>query len=451
MTLVYPYFRPHGDNSLFRFPPLGLGYIASFLKQSGFSVDIIDCTFISQEEAVKRIVASKPKIIGIQSMFSMREKSLEMARLLRKECGLLVVGGALPTVNPEAFLKEFDVVISGEGEQTMLELVKAFENGVNFSQVSGIVYKDTKSGEIIRTIERERIKNLDAIPFPFREQYDNLSYKRYYLEKFGYTITTIITSRGCPYNCDFCSKPIFGNLIRNRGVVNLVDEIEEVISLGYERVWFADDCFTLDKKRLIKVCDEITNRHLKIGWECLSRVDMLDSELVRRMKQAGCLRIFFGIESGNDSILAEMKKNATAKKAEEAVRLCNAENVKVGAFFILGYPGENDETLLNTVKFASSLQLDYLSFTLPYPIPGTPLFERLKGDIIAEEYTEPNQVQFLKQKLLFRSHLSESKLKFAIVKGMTNFYVQKYLGRRVAKLIELPFNLLTDKVYRLLR
>ena len=451
MTLVYPYFRPHGDNSLFRFPPLGLGYIASFLKQSGFSVDIIDCTFISQEEAVKRIVASKPKIIGIQSMFSMREKSLEMARLLRKECGLLVVGGALPTVNPEAFLKEFDVVISGEGEQTMLELVKAFENGVNFSQVSGIVYKDTKSGEIIRTIERERIKNLDAIPFPFREQYDNLSYKRYYLEKFGYTITTIITSRGCPYNCDFCSKPIFGNLIRNRGVVNLVDEIEEVISLGYERVWFADDCFTLDKKRLIKVCDEITNRHLKIGWECLSRVDMLDSELVRRMKQAGCLRIFFGIESGNDSILAEMKKNATAKKAEEAVRLCNAENVKVGAFFILGYPGENDETLLNTVKFASSLQLDYLSFTLPYPIPGTPLFERLKGDIIAEEYTEPNQVQFLKQKLLFRSHLSESNLKSAIVKGMTNFYVQKYLGRRVAKLIELPFNLLTDKVYRLLR
>jgi anaerobic magnesium-protoporphyrin IX monomethyl ester cyclase len=146
-----------------------------------------------------------------------------------------------------------------------------------------------------------------------------------------------------------------------------------------------------------------------------------------------------------------MGKSTTAKKAEEAVRLCNSEGVKVGAFFIIGYPGETEKTLLNTVKFASSLQLDYLSFTLPFPIPGTPLFERLKSDIITDEYTEPNQLPLLTQKLTFRSRLSESKLKFAIVKGMTEFYIQKYLAKPMRRLIIPPFELFTDVVYKLMR
>jgi anaerobic magnesium-protoporphyrin IX monomethyl ester cyclase len=451
VTLVYPYFQPQRGNSIFRFPPLGLGYIAAYLKQHGFSAKIVDCTFISQKEALRQIRDSNPKIIGIQSMFSLREKSLEMARLLRKNCGLLVAGGPLPTISSEAFLNDFDLVVNGEGEQTMLEIVEAFENGTDFSQVAGITYRDAKTGETRHTIKRDTFKNLDAVPFPSRAQFDNSAYKRYYIRKFGYTITTIMTSRGCPYTCDFCSRPVFGNEFRNRTAKNIVDEIEEVISLGYERVWFADDCFTLKRQRLIEICDEMVNRRLKIGWECLSRVDTLDSELVRRMKQSGCLRIFFGIESGDDSILATMGKNTTAKNAEEAVHLCNSEGVKVGAFFIVGYPGETDKTLLNTVKFATSLQLDYLSFTLPFPIPGTPLFERLKGKIITDEYTEPNQLALLTQKLMFRSQLSVSKLKFAIAKGMTQFYIQKYLAKHMRGLIMPPFELFTDTVYKLVR
>lgn len=282
VTLVYPYFHPRRDNSIFRFPPLGLGYIAAYLKQHGFTVKIVDCTFISQKDALQQIKDSNPKIIGIQSMFSIRDKSLEMARFLRKNCELLVAGGPLPTTNPEAFLKDFDVVVNGEGEQTMLDIVKAFENGDDFSQVSGITYRDSKSGETRRTVGRDMFKNLDALPFPARELFDNSAYKKYYLKKFGYTITTVMTSRGCPYTCDFCSRPVFGDQFRSRTATNIVDEIEEVISLGYERVWVADDCFTLNRQRLIEVCNEIVNRQLKIKWECLSRVDTLDSKLVRR-------------------------------------------------------------------------------------------------------------------------------------------------------------------------
>src|SRR5208283_1065549 len=146
VTLVYPYFKPRVDTSIFRFPPLGLGYIAAYLKQQDISVEIVDCTFLNQKQALKKIIDSKPQIIGIQSMYSMRNKSLELAHLLRGHCELLVAGGALPTTQPDAFLRDFDVAVIGEGEQTMLELVNRFENGGVLSQIKGIAYKDKDTG-----------------------------------------------------------------------------------------------------------------------------------------------------------------------------------------------------------------------------------------------------------------------------------------------------------------
>ncbi len=450
VTLVYPYFHPHSDSSIFRFPPLGLGYMAAYLKQSGVSVEIVDCTFIKQEDALRRIIDSKPKIIGIQSMYSMKEKSLELAQLLKSHCELLVAGGALPTTEPEAFLENFDLAVVGEGEQTMLDIVNQFKVGGDFSQVKGIVYREKDTGQIKKTTPRSLNKDLNAFPNPSRELFDNNAYKEYYSKKFGYTTTAIMSSRGCPFSCDFCSKPVFGNDFRARAASNVVDEMEEVISLGYSRIWFADDCFTLDRERLMGICDEIIGRGLKIGWECLSRVDTLDSETVDKMKQAGCIRMFFGIESGNDSILVLMKKQITTAKVRKALSLCKNSGIKAGAFFIVGYPGENDKTVLETIKFASSLPLDYLSFTLPYPIPGTPLYERLSGELISEEWEEPKNINFVKHKLLFASGLSERKLKFAIIKGMIQFYIRKYTGKNGYKLLGVPFETLTDATYNLM-
>ena len=269
----------------------------------------------------------------------------------------------------------------------------------------------------------------------------------YYSGRFGYKTTAIMTSRGCPFTCDFCSRPIFGNEFRSRSASKVVDEIEEVISLGYNRIWFADDCFTLNRNRLIEVCDEIINRRLKIGWECLSRVDTLDSETAYKMKQAGCIRMFFGIESGNDSILKIMKKQITTKQAYNATQICKKIDIKSGAFFILGYPGENAKTILDTVKFASHLPLDYLSFTLPYPIPGTPLFERLNDKLVSDEWEEPKNIQMIKHKLLFDSQVSELKMKFAVIKGMLQFYTRKYVGEEGYKYIGRPIEALTDLIY----
>jgi anaerobic magnesium-protoporphyrin IX monomethyl ester cyclase len=448
VTLVYPYFQPSNDNSIFRFPPLGLGYIAAHLKKHDISVQLIDCTFMNQEEALEKIRLSEPKIIGMQVVYSIREKAIRMAELLKKECELLVAGGPLPTSNPEDFLPYFDVVAIGEGEQTMFELVNAMQNGGSLMDVKGIVFKE--KGRIIVTPARDFIKDLDNVPFPSRELFDNRAYENYYQRNFGYTTTSVMTSRGCPFQCHFCSRPVFGNRFRSRTAPNIAEEVEAVRRLGYERVWFADDCFTLDRKRLLEICNELIHRHVNIGWECLSRVDTVDLEVAAKMKQAGCVRVFFGLESGNDSILKIMKKQATIKQAKDAVYAFRKVGIQVGAFFILGYPGENGKTILDTVKFASSLPLDYLSFTFPYPIPGTELFDKVKQRMISEEWQEPENLHLIKHKLLFDSPFSETKLKFAVFKGMTQFYMRKYLRTRLYSLVGKPYESLTDIIYQIL-
>jgi anaerobic magnesium-protoporphyrin IX monomethyl ester cyclase len=182
----------------------------------------------------------------------------------------------------------------------------------------------------------------------------------------------------------------------------------------------------------------------------LSRVDTVDLEIADRMKQAGCVRVFLGIESGNDLVLKTMKKQATTKQAEDAVYTLKKARIQVGAFFILGYPGENDRTVLDTVNFASSLPLDYLSFTFPYPIPGTPLFNKVKDSMLSNDWKEPENFRLIKHKLLFHSSLSEAKLKFALFKGMTQFYLRKYLGNRVYGLMGKPYERLTDSAFRIL-
>lgn len=409
---------------------------------------MVDCTFADEEEALERVRRSRPRIIGVQVMFSMKEKALRFAQLLRKDCELLVAGGPLPTSDPEEFLSSFDVVVVGEGENTMLELVRAVQDGISLSNVHGIAFNE--KGRVKVTPARGFIEDLDSVPFPSREMFDNQAYKDYYSKNFGYTTTSVITSRGCPFQCDFCSRPIFGNRFRSRTAANTAEEVKAVRQLGYDRIWFADDCFTLDRKRLLNICDELVRRRISIGWECLSRVDTVDLEVAERMKQAGCVRVFFGIESGNDSILNVMKKQATTKQAEEAVNVFRKVGVQTGAFFILGYPGENDGTVLDTVNFASSLPLDYLSFTFPYPIPGTPLFERVKDRMICMDWKEPDSFHIIKHKLLFRSDFSETKLKFAIFKGMAQFYIRKYLGRRGYSLLGGPFERVTDAVYKVL-
>src|SRR3972149_6444068 len=180
----------------------------------------------------------------------------------------------------------------------MVELAEKFETSKEYSAVKGIAYK--QEGEVKFSEPRGFVENLDELPFPSRELFDNESYKQYYLRRFGYSISPMITSRGCPFSCDFCSRPVFGQSFRVRSAANIVYEVEEIVGLGYDRVWFADDCFTLNRERLLDVCDELVKRKVRVSWECLSRVDTMDREVAVKMRRSGCVRVFFGIESGTD-------------------------------------------------------------------------------------------------------------------------------------------------------
>jgi len=433
VLLIYPYFRPPRDRSVFRFPPLGVSYIASTLIRAGHEVQLLDCTFMNKAEALKQAQFIKAEVVGIYCMVTMLEDCLWFARQLRLIARLLLVGGPLPTCDPYAFLDDFDVVVRGEGEVTVLELLQAYIKGNDFSTIPGIVLrkKTSREGksqhETIFTPERAFIEDLDDLPLPARHLLPNARYIDFGRKKYGFAITTVMSTRGCPYECEFCSNVIFGGSYRERSAGNVVAEIKQSLALGYDRISFADDVFTLRKKRVMEVCEEIKQHGLHFYWECLARVDTLDDATYVEMFRAGCRRVYFGIESGDDGVLKLMNKKITAAEARHAVLAAHQAGLEVGAFFILFYPGETNQTVLNTLHFATTLPLDYIGLTMPYPLPGTALYERVKPKIKREWH--PGESVFGSHVLIYNADFSEAKMWFGIIKGHAQFEIKRRLGK----------------------
>lgn len=419
MLLVYPFFRPSRDDSEFRFPPLGLAYLASSLEADGHEVRILDCTFMAKKDAMREARASGAEVVGIYSMITMRPMSLEFASSLARPGRLLVAGGPLPSADPESFLPPFDLVVRGEGEDAMREIVAAFESGNPVAGIPGTV-RPSPAGRadgspIAYGPDRPCREDIDSIPFPARHLLPNASYLAHGRRRYGRAVASVMSTRGCPFECEFCSNAVFGRGYRERSPANVVDEVEDALSLGYERIHFGDDVFTLRKERVMAICDEIRGRGLRFSWECLGRVDSIDAELAAAMRASGCDRVFFGIESGDERVLALMRKRITPDRARAAVVAAHEAGMRTGAFFILFYPGDDDDSVLRSIGFAVSLPLDYLSFTLPYPIPGTALHERVKDRAIRAW----NQRRGLAvdRGLIFDADFSQAKMKAGLAKA----------------------------------
>ncbi|MBI4344877.1 MAG: B12-binding domain-containing radical SAM protein [Euryarchaeota archaeon] len=439
VALVYPYFHREGWwRRLWLFPPLGLGYLAAVLREAGHTVAVLDGTFSSFDVLAERLEELRPRVIGVYCMVTMKDAALALAERFKGDA-LLVAGGPFPTSAPQVFLGPFDVVVRREGEATFLELVERHLKGEDLHGIDGIAHK--KDGEIIQNRDRDYIGDMDSLPFPARDLFENQRYKEYWSDKFGYRCTPVMGSRGCPYNCEYCARPVFGRHYRERSPRNVVDEIEEVLKLGYERVWFSDDVFTLKRDRTMALCDEIMARGLEFDWDCLCRVDSVDGELFARMRAAGCRRVFFGIESGDEGVLRTMRKRFTPEDAKRAVRLAKAAGIEVGTWFILGYPGETNETMLRTLRFSAHLPSDYLSYTMPYPLPGTDLYEKVQGTMVRDEWKMAGH-----NILMFKGEFREAKLKFGIYKGV----IQHRLRKRGFHLAADLFEVLTDPLFRIL-
>jgi len=447
VLIVYPFIRRSIDRSRFRFPPLGPAYVAASAREAGHDVRLLDCTFLRRDEALRMALAANAEVVGISCMATMLDDCRWFAERLRGRCRLLVAGGPLPTCEPEAFLGHFDAVVRGEGEATMVELLAAHESGADIGAVPGVVTPRTAgAGDAPAPAPpRAFAPDLDRLPFPARDLLPNAAYIRHGRRRYGSSVTTVMSTRGCPFACEFCSNVVFGESYRARSPVSVVDEVEQALALGYDRISFADDVFTLERERVIAICAEIRRRGLRFPWECLARVDSVDEPLAREMRRAGCTRVYFGIESGNDDVLRLMNKRITAAEARAAVEAAHRAGLEVGAFFILFYPGETDDTVLETLRFAGSLPLEYLGLSMPYPLPGTALHERLRERIRRD--ARPDGSFILNQELTYESDFSALKMRLGIVKGHAEFEMKRRLGRLAPAALRL-FAGPTDRVLR---
>ncbi|MGC8936285.1 MAG: B12-binding domain-containing radical SAM protein [Candidatus Methanomethylicaceae archaeon] len=365
-------------------PPLGLAYVAAAIRKEGYDVSIIDSTAldISHHKLAEILQRERPDVIGVTSTTPTIYDAMKSVTLAKEVCpdSITVMGGCHITSLPEETMAEceaLDVGVIGEGEATVVDLLKAVESKKPLADVDGIIYR--QEGKIIRTRPRRLIENLDDIPFPAR---DLLPLDRYTVLSERHRLGNILTSRGCPFRCIFCSSSQFyGRRFRARSPKNVVDEMEELVNKYNIRSFeIVDDTFTVDKKRVVEIAEEMMKRGLKVWWACGSRVDLVSRELLAIMKKAGCGLIYYGIESGSERVLTILKKGITLEQARSAIRWAKEVGMEVLGSFIIGTPGETKEDVMKTINFAKDSGIDFAQFTAMTPYPGTDVYEMAKKE-----------------------------------------------------------------------
>jgi len=280
-------------------------------------------------------------------------------------------------------------VVRGEGELTLTDLIEQMEKGelnTRIKEIPGLFGLD-KNGKLYATEKRDRINDLDDFPFPERDLLDMDKYMQAWRDRHGHASLSLITSRGCPYRCTWCSKEIFGFLVRQRSPEKVLDEIRLLLDRYHpDRLWFADDILTLKREWILKLTKGMVEQGLQIPFECLSRVDRVDEEIIVNLKKAGCFRIWYGAESGSDRMIAAMKKDFTVAQVRETVSMTMKVGVEVGLFILIGYPGERLIDLLKTLKMIRELSTDYCGGSVAFPIKGTQFYDDVEH-LLAPDYS----------------------------------------------------------------
>ena len=379
VTLVNPPY-PSGAHQHPPFTPLGLGYLAAVLEQNEYKVDVIDCQAakLSYEEFKSEIGKRQPNIVGVTSTTLTYKSGLRIVKIAKEvfpNC-LTIMGGSHVTFWDENALKEcpeLDVVVRKEGENTMLELLQRLEAGKSFHDVIGTTCR--KDGKIVKNPDRPYIKDLDSLPFPAHNLWPLET-----LRKYGNIVYPIMASRGCVFWCDFCTAVrMFGRNYRMRSPKNVVDEIEFLHeTYGASQFTFYDDAFTVDQDRTAEICHEIMKRKLKIKWDCETRVDMVTKELLLKMREAGCIAIWFGVESGSQRVIDAMGKGFSLAQTMNAFQWAKAAGLMTVAGVILGFPGETKESAMETIKLVEKINPDDVGYYIATPYPGTPMYELVK-------------------------------------------------------------------------
>jgi anaerobic magnesium-protoporphyrin IX monomethyl ester cyclase len=420
-------------------PPLGLLYIAASVKRfTDWDVDVIDAVAeqLDYGQLEKRIKDFQPNAVGVTVMTPLLLDAVKTSQITKEVNSKIKVIWAGPHVciyPKESMVFDFvDICVVGEGEYAIVELLKSWDEPARFHDIKGLCFKDGK-GNITVTLFREPIQDLDAIPHPDRAR------TKYHLYSSTVArhalVTSMITSRGCPYECVFCDRPNVGKHFRARSANDVVNEIAECLQLGIQEILVYDDTFTVKRERVFEICDEIKRREIRFSWSIRARVDRVDEKMLTALKFAGCERISYGIESGNADILRLLRKGITREQAIETFRLTKKVKIQTIGYFMIGCLGETEVQIAETVAFAKQLDPDYSHFAILVPYPGTPLYRQGLAEGIFpydywREFAQNPSRDFMPQ--LWSRTISKEQLQRLLKKAYRDFYLRpSYLTKRL--------------------
>jgi len=376
LTHGYFLFEDEKEIQIMRpYPTLGLLYISAFLRRAGFDVEIFDTTFAHRQQLFDRL-ARDIGVIGIYTNLMTRRPVLDIVAAAKRHGWTVILGGPESANYPSEYLAAgADIIVSGEGETTMAELLPALaaRGPQDLHGVAGIVFRDG-DGTMVTNPERTKIADLDSIPWPDRGQIDQARYVNVWREKHGMGSVNMITARGCPYKCNWCSHAVFGYTHRRRSYLDSAAELEHIMeTYRPDQVWYADDVFTISHPWLFGYAKELKRRNLRVPFETISRADrMMKDEVLQTLADMGCYRIWIGSESGSQRILDGMERGV------------KRYGIQVGMFLMWGYPGEQLEDIAATVDLVSKCQPDIYLTTVAYPIKNTGFF-RNAGDLVVAD------------------------------------------------------------------
>ncbi len=350
------------QNTKYPQPPMGLALLGAILERAGYKVSIVDANVDYTQIYDLANGKVSADVVGITAMTPTISSALRIAEWVRFSRAKIIIGGAHASLMADDLISHptVDVVVKGDGSNAILE----------------VLWKDIKG-----VYESDTVVNMDALPYLAYHLLPWQKYKPHPPHGRVLPWLALVTSWGCPYHCSFCSRAVFGNKYRAQSPTRVVDEIQfHQKKFGVREIAFYDDVFTLDNKRVFGITAEMLKRNIKLCWTCETRANLVNVELLKQMKRAGCFSIAYGIESGSQEVLDSIDKNIRLEQSEEAIRMTREAGIKTVGYFIIGLPNETPETIRQTINFAKKLKLDYAQFSIATPYPGTKLYEQYKMD-----------------------------------------------------------------------
>jgi anaerobic magnesium-protoporphyrin IX monomethyl ester cyclase len=367
------------------YAPLGILYLCSHLRKQGFDVDVFDTTFSSREALFQHLRTEVPSVLGIYANLMTRKNVVEILGVAKEAGWKTIVGGPEPGAYALEYLQAgANFVVFGEGELTMQELLQAFRctTTPSFSSIAGIAYLDD-AGNMQETQQRNQIPDLDGQPWPARHAIDINRYVQTWRDAHGEGSINFITARGCPYKCRWCSHQVFGQTHRRRDPILVVDEVQWLLNTySPDIMWVSDDVFTINHKWIRDYAAEMRLRGLRVPFECISRADRLNAEMLDLLAELGCFRVWIGSESGSQRILDAMDRGVKVEQVQRAIEMSRERGIQSGMFLMWGYEGEELEDIEATIRHVSASQPDVFFTTVSYPIKGTPYYRSVSDRLV---------------------------------------------------------------------